>query len=833
MTSKIDINPQKNDNDSLIQYALTSDDYLDQFAPIIKAELANKESLDDLISRLDSAYKEKEDTLEGASFTSVDKLTSSIENISQVSKSAGQIGQEIASINDQVRKTGLDYLDKKKTALKYKRLHNKISETTLTINSCLDMLDKTNRVFELFHNKSYFKALINLNSLMKSPSEDIEMFEFTRKIHNSLPAIKQLIIDETFHQLIRWFNVSFEKNLTTIGEQMFEHFEKLNQAWAEQQEQDESLLPFKLNTPLERAFRDDELKSFNPLSNDKIQIDLGPVYHSMMVFELIDEFDRLKDDFSNELLRKRDRLIYPIREALATLKFDMFSNNESLKIVIYSLAAFFVVDRMIAAKTEYQLRNKKQTDDLFSSVITKFIPILKGHIKKYHDDFQNLKDLNEIVGIFVQILENYEFNVEALYEVLITLFQQYINTLTKDFELDYQNLSLEENPQPITIENKTQLNNVQTNCFHKFKDSITEFPVVLPFSIIYVATCLKLRGFIHDVYAFVGKYYAHQNSEILKLIGKSIDHVLINIVLKDLKTKIDSSYKEEVSQNLINLEFFSRSVVEIENYLNYSSDPTIARCRSSSLLIRLRSQKEFQTIQSKAEEGMFDMVDSKIDMLFDMVDFDWESKKVNEEPSIGIKDMGLFLENIFMLDFSHLPYTIKSLLLIRTFDKIVTFFKQSIYQTDFITSESIMNFETDIKYIESIIPGLKQQKTSTRHLTADSETSNSTFQTIFAGLTQIIDLLKDGNLEAYKDETTRMRKFNTIAPEEAIELIQKLENYQVLKREMSEPEQQEHADPNNGTNGDSARSMFGFKRSNTTASLTSPSKMSMFKRQIS
>ncbi|KAG7880563.1 hypothetical protein KL937_002125 [Ogataea polymorpha] len=833
MTSKLDINPQKNDNDSLIQYALTSDDYLDQFVPIIKAELANKESLEDLISRLDSAYKEEEDTLEGASFTSVDKLTSSIENISEVSKTSGQIGQEIASINGQLRKTGLDYLDKKKTALKYKRLHNKISETTLTINLCLDMLDKTNKVFELFHNKSYYKALINLNLLMKSRSEDIEMFEFTQKIHNSLPTIKQLIIDETFNQLIRWFNVSFEKNLTSIGEQMFEHFEKLNQAWAEQQQQDESLLPFKVNTPLERAFRDDELKSFNPLSNDKVQIDLGPVYHSIMVFELIDEFDRLKDDFSNELLRKRDRLIYPIREALATQKLDMFSNNESLKIVIYSLAAFFVTDRMIAAKTEYQLRNKKQTDDLFSSVITKFVPVLKRHIEKLHDDSQNLKDLNEIIGIFVQILENYEFNVEALYEVLIMLFQEYINTLTKDFELDYQNLSLEENPQPITIENKTQLNNVQANCFHKFKDTITEFPVVLPFSIIYVATCLKMRAFIHDVYDFVGKYYVHQNTEILKLIGKSVDHVLINIVLKDLKTKIDSSYKEEVSQNLINLEFFSRSVIEIENYLNYSNDPTIARCRSSSLLTRLRSQKEFQAIQSKAEEGMFDMVDSKIDMLFDMVDFDWESKEVNEEPSIGIKDMGLFLENIFMLDFSHLPYTIKSLLLIRTFDKIVNFFKQSIYQTDFITNESIMNFETDIKYIESIIPGLKQQNTSTRHLTADSDTSNSTFQTIFAGLTQIIDLLKDGNLEAYKDETTRMRKFNTILPEEAIELIQKLENYQVLKREMSEPEQQEHIDPNSGSNGDSARSMFGFKRSNTTASFTSPSKMSMFKRQIS
>ncbi|KAH3668822.1 hypothetical protein OGAPHI_002577 [Ogataea philodendri] len=833
MAPKIDINARVTEGDSLIQYALTSDDYLDQFVPIIKAELANKNSLEDLIVKLDSAYKEREQTLEGVSFESIDKLTSSIESISDVAQSSGAISQEVSMVNSQLRKTGLEYLDKKMSALNYKRLHNKISETILTINLCLDMLDKTNKVFELYHHKNYYKALINLDLLMKSRSEDIEMFEFTQKIHKSLPAIKELIIDETFNQLVRWFNVSFEKNLTLIGEQLFEHFEVLNHAWNEQQAEDPNLLSFKVNTPLEKAFRNDELKSFNPLSNDKVHVDLGPVYHSVMVFELIDEFEKLKDDFSNELLRKRDRLIYPIREALATQKLDMFSNNESLKIVIYSLAALLVADRFIGAKQEYKLRSKKQTDDLYSSIMSKFVPILKAHINKYVGDFQHLKELNDILGVFVQILENYDFNVDSLYQVLVTLLQQYINTLTKEFELNYESLSEEENPQPITIENQTQLDNVQLNCFHKFKEAPKEFPVVLPFSIIYAATCLKLRSFIHDIYEFLGKYYIHKNSEILKLIGESIDSVLIKVVLKDLKTKINSSYKEEVSQNLINMEFFSRSVKEIENYLNYSTDPIIARFRSSSLLIRLQSQKEFQNTQTKAEEGMFDMVDSKIDMLFDMIDFDWESKEINEEPSIGIKDMGLFLENIFMLDFSHLPYSIKSLLLIRTFDKIVNFFKQAVYQTDFITNESISNFELDIKYIESIIPDLKLQNGNANQLSADPDNASSTFQTIFVGLKQIIDLLKDGNLETYKDETTRMRKFDTILPEQAIDLIQKLEDFQMLKREMDESSQYGQASDSEDANGEPSRNMFGFKRTKTSTSLSSPSKMSVFKRQVS
>lgn len=92
----------------------------------------------------------------------------------------------------------------------------------------------------------------------------------------------------------------------------------------------------------------------------------------------------------------------------------------------------------------------------------------------------------------------------------------------------------------------------------------------------------------------------------------------------------------------------------------------MVRTRTLSNLIQLHAEVQFKEIRRRAEAGMFSMVDGKVEMLFEMVDFDWNSSSKNDEPSIGIKDMGLYLENMFKLDFSHLPYSMRTLLLKRS-----------------------------------------------------------------------------------------------------------------------------------------------------------------------
>ncbi|VEU24329.1 DEKNAAC105489 [Brettanomyces naardenensis] len=809
--------------ESLIQYSLTSEDYIDQFIPFIRSELQNKNSLDDLIANLEKTSQEKQDVLEGLSFDSVDDLTSSVDKIKSIVQTSAELSKELSAINEQLNKTGTAFAEEKKKALHYKKLYNKINETFLTINSCLDMLERTNKILELIQSKQFYKALINLQSLARMDFEEIEQFEFSVRIYNSIPTFKQMIIEETFNQLIKWMNVSLEKNFPIIGEIMFDNYKSLNDAWLRKQASDEELLKFKVNSPIERTLREEKFKYFDPLENDQIQIDMGPLYHSILVFESVNELDKLKEDFANEILRRRDRLIYPIREAMTNNNFDMLSNNESLKILMYSMSAFFIADRYISEKTQFKVRTRKQTDDLFDSIISKFVPLLEKYIMRSTDTVKKATELVDIIGCFVQIAENWRFDSRKLYDLMVSLFKLYIKLSAEEFRKEYMSLSVDDDSQPITVDNLQQLKNVRDNCFYKFEDKDMTFPKVLPYSVIYPGSCLRLRSFIHGLYSFLEKYYDKRLDTLSQMISVAVDQVLINIILKDLDNKVHSSYKEEVSQNLINLEFFSNSVYEIEKYLNFSSEPLILKSRTASTMIKLKAENAFKSTRRRAENGMFEMVDSKVDMLFDMVDFDWSARDVNDEPSISIKDMGLYLENMFKLDFSHLPYSIKSLLLIRSFDKITTHMKRSIAEADSITGEGVQNFEIDLNYMESLIPSLKIGTGKAGVLSSDADKANKTLQTMFVSLKQIVSLLKDGDLENYKDETIRQTKYSSIKPEEAQQFVNKLEEYRSRALEGSGQFSRSSIggspSPAPDTDDERTRSLFpGLKRQATTAS---------------
>ncbi|QPG76051.1 hypothetical protein FOA43_003437 [Brettanomyces nanus] len=780
----IAVSPQKPSN-SLMQYSVTSDDYLDQFIPFIKAELREKDSLDDLVTNLEKTSQEKQSTLEGLSFDSVDDLTTSMDKIKTIVQTSSQLSTDLSSINRELNNTGQAFAREKKMALHYKKIYSKINETSLTINSCLDMLEKTNKILELIQNKEFYKALINLESLARVDFEEIEQFDFSVRIYNSIPTFKKMIIEETFNQLIKWMNLSVEKKLPQVGEVLYETCRAVNESWLSRQSNDPELLKFKVNSPIEISLREDQLKYFNPFEKGQVQIELGPLFHSILVAESVNELDKLREDFLNEILRRRDRLIYPIREAITNNNFEMLSNLESLKILMYSMIAFLVTDRYISGKTRYKVRSKKQAEDLFDSIMTKLVPLLELCLVKFTTTLDNAVEICDIVGCFLQISEYWGYDCRKLYDVMLSLFKLYIRLSVAQFLDDYMGLSLEDDSQPLTVDSRKQFETVTNNCFYKFEDKDFTFPKTLPYSVIYPGGCLRLRNFIHDLYKFLEKYYGKRLDSVSQIISSAVDQVLIDIILKDLDNKVHSSYKEEMSQNLINLEFFSNSVYEIEKYLNFSSEPVIIKSRTASTMIKLKAENAFKATRRRAEDGMFEMVDSKVDMLFDMVNFEWNSTTINEEPSISIKDMGLYLENMFKLDFSHLPYSMRTLLLIRSFDKITTHLKRSIFEADSITKEGVQNFEIDIDYIESLIQSLKGWGGHVTEVVGyEGDKANEALATMFVGLKQIVDLFKDGNLENYKDKSMRTTRFSSIKPEQAQTLVNKLEDYQIAQQKM-------------------------------------------------
>ncbi|TID28618.1 hypothetical protein CANINC_002374 [Pichia inconspicua] len=781
----------------LIEYALGSSEYIDQFIPIIKSELIANGKLDDLIDQLESVSMEQESELQNIAFGSIDDILDCVSVIHTIDDSCDNLGKKVSSINKSLNKSGKLLLEEKRKILNIKQTRQRIEDTNAKINSCLEVLDLINKISGLIKTEDFYRALILLKSLRQNRHTDA--YTFVDKFYNSIPSFKMLIVDETFNQLNKWLNLSIEKNLVEFGELIFDNFNNINNNWFHKQNKNLDLISYKVNTPVELSFRSSELLYFDPLN--ALNVELQPFYHSILVFKELNQMNELKEYFANDMVRRVDHLFIPIKDSISKLK--VFSSNESLRINLFSVCSFSIIDKIINERTNFQIRKIDEINNTFNSIQKNLLPILRNHVEYYEfDDLDDFVGLNDILGNYYQILTYHNFNAEPVYKILLKLFNKFVSKLVDNFRKHYSLLSLQDNAQSIIVENIRDYNEISKDVFSEIPNE-EKFPTSLPFSAIYLDTCQLLRQFISDIYTFVSRYYTNDINLIIGKIGKSIDDILSNIVLKDLDDKIKSTYKEVVSQNLINLDFYLKSIPEIENYLNSSNDLIIMRTRVSSNLIKLSSISNFQKTRRLAIESMFTLIDSKIHSLFDMVDFEWDTDEVKSTPNTSLIDMIEFLQGSFRLNFSHLPESVKSLLLLKILDKISKFLNDSILETNYVTEASVNNFSKDLTYIKNSI---------VRFFDNDSEVSESSLESLknlFLKSEQIVNLLNEGNLENYKIDEIRYRQFNKIEKDEAVTLIRK------LRVEIEELDDISDVVSMVDTLQDDTKSIFGLKRSGT------------------
>lgn len=760
-----------------MEYALSSQDYVDQFIPLIRSELLTNNSLTDLIEKLETISTEKNLELQKLSYDSIDDITQSIGVIENIINSSNYIAKEVVVINRSINKSSKLLLDDKIKLQNLNQSNIKILDTNDKINSCLEILGLTNKIIELIKNENFYKALISLKNL--SNYSNVDNFEFINRFFQSIPNFEILIIDETFNQLNKWLNLNIEKNLSEFGELLFNNFININDNWIEKQEKSAYLINYKVNSSVEISFRSRELKFFNPLNS--LNIDLKPLYHSMLVFNELNQLNKLKEYLNNDIVRRIDHLFIPIKESLN--KSGLFSSIESLKINLYSITSFSIIDKLINEFTNYQLRSLDDINLTFSTIQNKFLPILTNYIDACKFEFDDLLEINEIFGIYYQILSNYNFNCNSVYKLMIKIFNKFLSKNIEVFKKQYTYNSLNDNSQSLIIHTNEELKEVQDSLF-SFNNS-SPLPIHLPYSRNFIDTYRLIKTFINQIYSFINKYYVSDNN-LNYLINKSIDDILTNIILKDLDDKIKSTYKEVVSQNLINLDYYLLTIKEIEEYLNAKNSN-----KNSAISLTL-SINEFKKTRRSAIESMFNLIDIKIHSLFEMLDFDWDSSELKTQPDTSIIDLIEFLQDSFKLNFSHLPDSIKSLLLLKIFDKISKFLIDSIMEVHKISSESVSNFAIDLNFIENSISNFQSL-------------NNEPLKELFIKLKQILNLLNDGNLDNYKVSEIRLRKFNKVEPDEAVSLVKKL-NMEEKDTSLSTIE----------TSQDDVRSIFGgLKRSGT------------------
>lgn len=798
----------------------------DKWVPFLRSSI-EKEELNAVIDELEVSV---DDNFQGLELQLLqdsqinDKLESSIGEVSHIQSAIeGELLREIQDFQEKLTHSTNELITKKQVYVNNKKTSLKISEATILLTKVTSILELSNKCQQLITDRKFFKALQNLDNLEKLYLQEFKdyNFDFLRDIYESVPFLKSVIKDECINLIRNSFNSNLGKNLSNIGDQIFVAYsQELLPKWLEKMNL-MKLNDFKFNSPVEISMRDQSI--MEGLTLDRF-FDLDEFYDAILIFQSLNEMDYLFVEFSKEYEFRKAKLIHPLVWKKTTsssvnvlpgdISMDTFTKQMSLdflKEYLLKILGFLLYDINLQKSTDFILvnNNYNSTNEFWDGFMNRLHPYLKHFLQNNLNSEDDLIKFKDFLSIYVAILENYRLNITPLYEVLVSVFEIYCNVNVNSIEKEFDVLLNDDDFMPLTIDDRQLYEKVLKICWMK-DDSVLQnndnddssFSVTLPFSPLYPMTCTLATKTYTKLTTFVSLFYRHDLHKLSKILIDTMDYIFNKIVNDKIRKKLDSTSREEISQILINLDYFIIAAKEFSNYMareNILQNPDIE--------IRLAAIKQYEESRKLAETKLIELIDTKISDILETVDIDWQSNDIRQEPDFSIIDVAQFLEMMFASTLVNLPYSVQTLLIFREFDSLTRkVLDILLHETpDHISQASVHNFGIDIQYLQGIIPKIfpnaKVSNPSTNanihndmqspltpstptfnnHSTNISVNSSSliennikSLEETFTELNQSIDLLKTNSITDYMDPEIRMRKYSRLKSEDAHLLLSKV-----------------------------------------------------------
>ncbi|EGW35534.1 uncharacterized protein SPAPADRAFT_131604 [Spathaspora passalidarum NRRL Y-27907] len=767
-------------DEDIFQTSLNSEDYLESLAPIIRDSIRSN-GLNSLIVKLNEIVNDKDEELNVASMESTDEISQCINQIDSIHQESMVLKDEFMKVNQSLNKSTIELINRKNRFIKYKTVCGRINETSIVLTECIQVLELTNKILESIRQSKYFNALKLLDELLNIHIAKVQDFNFAKKIVDSIPHLTKMIKDDCFDNISRWLSLNLEQKLTAVGQAIFNNIHVLQNNWEDIKKNNKTFLPYKLNSPVEQSLRDPGI-NYNIFTDQSLQIPLNSIYDAILVYQTLHELDTLIDAYHKEWMKKYSRIIYPLAPASVNIKDIDFTNLE-LAGYLQKISAFFIMDKQLNLITKFQLRTNTQADELWLSYTTKLKPVLLHNLKRNRfNNVDDLKKYKDLIGDFLQVMDNYSYDITELYDVLMIIFKDYFAPLVvQDFRSQFIDSITSDHYMPLAVDSQEDYDSIMKLVWYQ-KDSafapqnVRSMPIQLPFSEDYIHYCFGIRNLINIVIVFISEHYNYEITEINNIIVNDI----VELVLSNKKgfgiaydiedfVKRNATNKEIVAQTYTNLEYYLFSLYEvgrmINNRLRQYTGVGIHNIDVNDTFT-LQAVDTFKDLKKYSEQAIFEMVDSKINELLDMVEyFDYTTTEKNTEANYSVKDFAGFLVNLFTSIFSTLPSTLRTLGLFKTYDFVSEHFLNVLKRAPSYNRTFVENFDLDIRYLED----------SMRKLHSPREGNTEALESTFAELRQAIDLLKLENYDEFLNNPGfRMRHFDRIKLEFGQSLIGKM-----------------------------------------------------------
>ncbi|CDO91698.1 unnamed protein product [Kluyveromyces dobzhanskii CBS 2104] len=782
----------------------------DRWVPLLRQTIDESQLntvVDDLYGSIDDHFENLEvQILQDTQLNN--NLVTSINEIQKVQGIIdGSLQNDIHSLQKQVRSSTLQLVSKKQILIDNIKTSSKIKESSILIQKVLQIMELFNRCRELIEENDFFKALQTMETFETIYLQDFKQynFEFLTEIYTSIPTLKSQIKDESINLIKNSLNYNLEKSFGVIGDKYYNVYEtQILQDWLKTK-QAMKLHSYKFNSPVEISLRD--ASRLDPLQLQNF-CQLHEFHDSILIFQSLGEMNFFIDEFRKEYEFRKSKLVHPLfLKDFSTVSHsdgntDLFAEKLNLpffKEYILKILGFLVYDKELHRSTDYVLSNNSfnSTDVFWTSIMNKLYPYLITMVKNTLINENLLTAFKDFLGVLIAILENLKLNVELLYKVQVETFNQYCDLLVFQFEKEFTNLLQDDDFMPLSITDKTLYHKILKICWltdhgsdaNPSNDS--QFSATFPFSPLYPMTCTLVKKTYTSLHSFISVFYKHDISHLNLILVKAIDSIFDKVVNLNIKSKLDTTSREEIAQILVNLDYFVIATKEFSLILtreNLTNNPDVE--------IRLSSIKKLIETRKEAETKLINLIDSKVIDLMEFIEFDWNTIDIRDEPDMTIVDIAQFLEMMFTSTLAIIPSNIKMLLIFREFDVITRRFLEKLLNEtpNRISPQSVQNFETDMLYLEKTIskifpndvssvpssPSIPLTPTdipSTAGNRSSVQVGNNikSLLSTFTDLKQHIGLMKVNHWEEYKDNDIRLKKYSRVKPEVAQSLLAKLQ----------------------------------------------------------
>ncbi|KAF9949893.1 hypothetical protein BGZ72_008346 [Mortierella alpina] len=730
----------------LVSDATNDAENLEHLGPTMKDVYRNNK-MKPFLDQLGTFIRRKEMEIEKMCNSNYQEFVQSVDRLLKVRQNTVDLKDKIHRLNTDVQRAGTELSAKKRELIESKRILENIATATETLRTCVHFLDLANRVNVQVENRKYYSALRIVDEIQVVHLRSVIQFEFARHMQDCIPILQHAIKDAVTTEMKEWL-FSIRGSQKAMGKLAMDRMSARQQRWRERSNKGLKLkTSHNVNSAVEAAVNEET--EVDIMGADQFKLDFKPLYQCLHIYDELGQRTEFRTNYAEDR-RAQAKLTLSSITSSFNLKDRNTDNFESL---LQEVVGFFIIEHLILFSTT-NFRTQSQLDELCDLVTNLLLRLLSEGLANCDDPDMFLK-VKLLLMLYIQTMESYSYPVSKLNDLLLTLFRTYADQLETKFSANFHKLVDEDDYTPMIVENQDEFNLLQMSFRFKEDRRATRqgFPRTLPFSKVVPYCCEDIKQFVNQFYLFVEGFNQEQN-EMDDLVKDSLDTLLIQHVHSVWLKKLESRNLSQISQIIINLEYFQTACGDFEQLL------TESRSTSDTTKISLQATSLFRETRKNAEKRVSELVNSKIDDILELAEYDWLPAEIQDLHSTYLQELVSFLSIVMSATLQNLPDSIKTFVYYDALEHLASMLHNIFTDPSVkhINQNFVAVFDMDIRYLEDFVATL----------------DNLNVVETFLPLRQLITLLLSENTEDYMDPQIRSQHYARVKAEDVTRMLEKL-----------------------------------------------------------